>query len=252
LLTFDGFTGEGECDCSCGVAQALSCSSATFEGRPDFGGVGACNQQCQVDDPDCSTQTIAPATCPGLGFDITNSEVYKVTLGQIQSGSCKAGTPTPQLDPVVVETGYTICLADSGTASCAGGGRCEPAPADDFADTACIFIEGVQDCPEDSPFSQKLVSYRNVDDARDCGDTCACEVEVGEACGVISLSKGASQCLDNAGTIGGGCTANQGINADRATYVVNANDHDCVSAGPYAFDGEPVGSAPITLCCQPQ
>lgn len=220
------------CGCSCGRPRNLTCDAPLA---------------LRTTDADCSDLTVFNPTkvLIPVGSATALSGVDKTwfrdpndgPLPEVTGGECAPisdnSFPEPErIDPVL------LCAADAGE-SCDGDGSCVPEMADSNA-PMCIYMEADVECPP-GPFTERSVTYRDIDDTRACSD-CSCGAPTGSCAATVAFSTPGTFLFD----VDDAC-----IELPETPILANlVPDVECAAAPSTAFgDVEPAGA--VTACCLP-
>jgi hypothetical protein len=139
--------------------------------------------------------------------------------------------------------------------TCADLGVCSPAatPPDGFR--VCIAREGDADCPIVSPYSEKHVFYKGIDDTRDC-TACTCGAPAGGSCSALVTIYTDAACSAQTGSAMATNAATSPCVDVPAGSAIGSKAMGPITYMPgacAAIGGEPVGDAvprdPVTVCC---
>lgn len=229
------------CGCSCSRPRNITCDADLTLRTTDAA--------------DCSDLTVfnpKKVTIPA-GTTVTLSGVSGIgktwfrdpndgPLPDVTGGECtpiaQNDLPEPELvDPIL------LCAAELETPdSCDRDGSCLPEMADPRA-PICIYQDGDVECPASSPFSERTVSYRDVDDTRACSD-CSCGTPFGDgACGeTVVFSTPGTEIFD---------VADACIELPARPIIANLLvDVECPASPSTAF-GAVEQTGAVTACCLP-
>jgi hypothetical protein len=185
--------------------------------------------------------------------NIDDKVVLKLSLGEVSSAVCDAGTSVDALETPFFATDVLLCATGEAMNGCNGGDLCVPRQnAEGFAAQSCIYRQGLFDCPAESAYSEQHLVFDDIDDQRSCASSCACESPAGTPCGRVEVTRNVSQCNPpTAIDLSPGCTQNPSFDPGFVEYIVEKTEHSCQDAGTAAVNDHAVGTSPTTVCCTP-
>ncbi len=236
------FEAAGECECSCTTAETVSCTEATMEA---VGGssIGCSFALCKGG---CLTQSLQPGLCSPATVGILGENNVRMTPGALTGGSCVEGsgsaTPAAEFQELLA-----MCPGEITDGDCGETAACAALAPEGFAQSSCIYQVGNHECPAESGYTERTVSFASLADERSC-DSCECELpSAGTSCGgVVNSCSAPSVSQDN------GCVASSVWNNQPFEYAPDPNDVECAPIeASLAVKGEVTGVDPTTICCTP-
>jgi hypothetical protein len=190
------FTGYGELDCG-----ESSCSACECSGTPEG---GYCSSTPNI-------YVYANDDCTGFyyHFDNFTDQCFHL-LGTAHGDSARAhidyaigtscGEPSGggELTADTPAWGFQarVCGAPLEPQGCNATDTCIEAQPDPFEETVCVVADGIQECPEGSPYSVQHVYYSEFEDTRGCTEDCSCSAS-GKRCGnTVELLHTSQSCFD--------------------------------------------------------
>lgn len=226
--------GDAVCDCNCGAAQGIQCtSSATVCYTSNCNNI-ICNTTDAV---------LPPGQCTNIpGTAATSAKTSNPAPTNM--GSCASASdhsiPTPAW-----ETAAVACDgADTTPVGCDGGELCAPkafAPIDQL----CIVHAGNVPCPVGSAYTEQHVLFDDFEDTRACS-SCGCGAATSTCAGGIDFVSNSCMILQ-AEVNAGGCGVKGASNA--AIYTPNPSGTCQPTGGDLSGTAEATG--PVTYCCLP-
>lgn len=240
------FDETASCECSCTTATQVNCSEAVIEAREDSG-LSCRMGQCAPGT--CPQQDIPQSDCTIMNNNVRGGLNLRVYPGAIISGSCEPPTTIEEFSAVEFTANIGLCALETSSDGCDSDSLCAPLPETDFAAERCIYQEGEHECPVESPYSERVLSFQGLADTRECAG-CSCGLpQAGTKCGgTVSECAGATPENEQ----GVGCAASSTWNGIAGlNYTPDPSAVSCVpSAEAPNVDGALVGAAPVTICCE--
>lgn len=237
-----GLTSEGSCDCKCADPTGLTCGTASVF---DFNTTLSCQTQFNI----TPRFTITPGQCKVVSW--TTGDVAKVNNPATTGGSCAASADnklaTPTWNDRVRSCGNTT-LSQGG---CETNEVCAP-NGDALFDRVCIYSEGDNTCPVNSPYNQRVVYHGDFTDTRSCGTDCTCEsptgscnptIQFASGCGGGTIFYGQVSPTSNCATIN--------TSSPFATYTSNPTGTCTPTNATASTTGSADPTIPSTYCCLP-
>ncbi len=235
----------GSCSCSCGDTTSLSCSPGLIEGRNGPYDLFTCFAECTGDY--CTQQFLSDGVCTSILPTVAAGDVLTRWVGRVTGGSCSPGELTQNFDEPSFESQTRLCTAEVAEGECDDSKVCAPKPSDGFSENMCIFREGTHECPADSMYTERVVTYDGTEDQRSCG-SCSCSVPYGRDCGQVDLYSDDSTCGNPLPASNAPCNEDA-LLSGRAKFTKSASKAcSAVEESPDVV-GSVTGVGATTVCC---
>lgn len=229
---------EFDCECVCGPAESVTCSSAALRHYT--------TANCQS--APLGTYTIPPPNCVNAFMALPTGSRFVVEPVSVTGGSCNASLNEFRGEPFFARTA-TVCggVVDAGT--CANEALCVPIPPEPFGTTTCIVQEGEHECPSAYPDASLLYKSDFSDDRRCAG--CSCSAPVGTCSGFVQLYPNDTCAGASIATIPATTTCTPGSASyahEAARWEPSPPSASCLPSGGEEM-GELTPLGPVTVCC---
>lgn len=232
------------CECNCGPAQNVSCStSITVWPAAD----------CTAGFPVIGTTYALPNTSC---VNVADTTFSWWSLSSTHSGGSCAPSSNMEIPVPSYERQIRMCGTEATSRGCEADEVCAPIPSQPLPNVSCIYQEGDHECPE-GDYSERSIHYRDHDDDRTCAPACTCAAPDGNCTGASANLYATDTCnLESAP--GSGTLPSEGcfdaalqptIRGVRRTGTASFSG-DCAEQG-YQPSGELTPTDPVTVCCQP-
>lgn len=234
----------GSCGCSCGAPSDVTCSDPAIEGRDGDIDLSVCFATCTGDY--CTRQELTTQNCTTISPAVEARDNLRWEPSLVTGGQCDSGTISNDLEEPSFVAQTSLCTLAQDQGGCSEDNACAPKAPQEFGGQTCIFQEGVHECPADSIYSERLITFASYDDQRSC-DTCDCTLKANGDCGTLEFFNDDGDC---SGTPfeQGVCTAMPILTTATVKFARNPQASCSATPNPTA-SGEVVGVGATTLCC---
>jgi hypothetical protein len=237
-----GLQPQGTCDCKCAAATGMSCGSAKVF---DYGTTPLSCVQFMM----TPKFTISSGQCTNVAW--TSNHYAYVNNPNTTGGSCAKSLENNLATPTW-DTRVRACGNDTLTqGGCQADNVCAPVGDAQF-DRVCIYTEGDNACPVNSPYNQRVLYHGNFSDTRDCMNDCNCGTPSGKCNPRITFFDSCSNPQFGWGSVEPSNNCNKIVNPTSTSAVsYSAQPEGTCTASGGTITGAATPNTPSTYCCLP-